>query len=125
MAHSSDYVFQMLSEAKEILKTISDAFGPEDFKTLHSKQQFEKLIVDPTEDTVKVGLMYLRWCERYPHRIGKDSEEETGCGDCHRQVCKLGFIQDDPTIDTWRPCHKLKPELHDKWQEESGYIYEN
>jgi len=117
----------MLDEAEEILARISDAFGPDDFKTLHAKEVFQEFVVDPTEETVKMAVMYLRWCINYPTRIGQDlvKSEQDSCGDCHKQeVCENGFILDDPEEMTWRPCYKKLPEVHNTWQEETGYLYE-
>jgi hypothetical protein len=127
MTDDRDRMFIMLDEAEKILDLIAQTFGPDDPKTHHATRAFQDLVVDPTEETIRMALMYVRWCLNYPARIGKNSEpfpEET-CGDCSRQACEGGFILDDPEQQTWRPCHKLLPELHENWQKETGYLYDN
>lgn len=124
---SKEAMFALLDEGEEILGRISDAFGPEDFKTRRATAVFQDLLVDPTEETVKLAVMYLRWCINYPTRIGQEPEKPEGssCGDCKNQtMCENGFILDDPELMTWRPCHKKLPEVHDHWQKETGYLYE-
>ena len=124
---SKEAMHAMLDEAEEILARIADAFGPDDFKTRHAEKIFQDLVVDPTDETVKMAVMYLRWCQNYPARIGRESEPMEGdvCGSCDPSKCEGGFILDDPEEETWRPCHRLMPELHEHWQKETGYLYDS
>ena len=124
---SNDSIYRMLDEATDILQRISDAFGPEDYRTLHAKQTFQDYVEDPTEETVKLAVMYLRWCVNYPSRIGQESEKPEGssCGDCKNQLaCENGFILDDVETQMWRPCYKKLPEVHDQWVKETDYRYD-
>ncbi len=115
----------MLDEATAILQRIDDAFGPDDQKARHAREKFQEYVVDPSEETIMIGLMYLRWCLQNPGRIGvaSDKLESVTCGECTGKVCEDGFILDDSSRDLWRPCHRLLPSTHDHWQQETGYSY--
>ena len=116
-------VYKMLDEADDILQRISDAFGPTDTRYLHAKKQFQDFVVDPTYETVKVGLMYLRWCLQYPNRIGQKSDNKICCGDNNGRRCEGGMILEDAEEGTWIPCSRLLPDTHDNWQKETGFLY--
>ena len=119
-------IYAMLDEAEQIIETISEAFGVDHYNTTHATKVFQTMVVDPTNQTVKTALMYLRWCLNYPARIGKVSEkrEEETCGDCGNQIkCEGGFILEDEEAGSWRPCYKLLPLVHDAWQRETKYLY--
>lgn len=116
-------IYKMLDEAEEILGRLSDAFGPDDFKHTHALKKFQEFVIDPTYETVKVGLMYLRWCLQYPNRIGQESDNKICCGDNGGRRCEGGMILEDEEEETWIPCSRLLPETHDNWQKETGYLY--